>query len=248
MASDSPLQVQATAPEHHARAAEIADRCRVPLSQHPTSPLVLKVSAEDAWLVRTTPPVVEWHVDFLSTDYQSKLSQRGKQDPLSRAIGLHKKHDLRVLDMSGGVGKDAFWLACLGANVTVLEQHPVLAYLLQQAVEKLRYDPQWQSVGERMTVIHTRAQDYLNAVQDNAFDVAYYDPMFEPRKKTALVKKDMQILQALLGESDSADPSLIEQARKHIPKVVVKRAKADHPLRDDVHHQIETKVTRFDVY
>lgn len=200
--------------------------------------VVLMASQTGCFLRRITPPVIDWRIDFLSAEYQQAFAGRGKQDPLSRALGLHKDPSLHVLDMTAGLGKDALWIAHCGATVTMLERHPVLAYLLQEAVNHGPYR-------QTMQVNCTSAQDYLSKHAD--FDVAYYDPMFEVRQKSALVKKDMQILQALHGE-ETADPTLITRVKDLGKKIVVKRAKADLPLVPNPHHSIETKVTRFDVY
>lgn len=201
--------------------------------------VVMVASPGQCFLRRVTPPVIEWAIDFASTEYQQSFAARGRQkDPLARALGLHKKPDLNILDMTAGLGKDALWMAHCGAKVTLIERHRALAYLLEQAVIC--------AAQSRMQVHCCSAQDYLKKSLMN-FDVAYYDPMFEPRKKSALVKKDMQIMQALHGE-EKPDPALITLALEYAKKVVVKRAKADAPLLPNPHHAITTTVTRFDVY
>lgn len=204
-----------------------------------SAPVVLMVSKQACWLRRTTPPILNWKIDFASADYQQNFAQRTRfNDPLARAIGLHKKADLRVLDMTAGLGKDALWLSRCGARVMMMERHPVLAFLLQQAID---------AIHANMQVITMDAAEYLSSLQPDQFDVAYYDPMFAPRTKTALVKKDMQILHALHGDEEP-QPTLIPLAKSVIPKVVVKRGKNDPILCEGVHHQLVTKVTRFDIY
>ena len=210
--------------------------------------VILLSDEKGYFLRRITPPVIDWRIDFRSAAYQQNFAGRTRHnDPLSRAIGLHKKPDLRVLDMTAGLGKDALWLAHCGAQVTMIERHPDLVFLLAKAIEDLQQDPDFESLGSRMQVVHSEATDYLKALNSDQFDVAYYDPMFEPRSKSALVKKDMQILQALHGD-ESPDPSLIMLAKSFIPKVVVKRGKSDPVLCEGVHHQLASKVTRFDIY
>lgn len=218
------LSVELGLPLHHAEM-----KCAV----------VLMVSGQDYWLRRLTPSLIDWKIDFTSPEYQHNFAGRTRHnDPLSRAIGLHKKQGLRVLDMTAGLGKDALWLSQCGADVTMVERHPVLAFLLNHAAQKLKTP---------MRVICADAKEYLSELDSEQFDVAYYDPMFEPRTKTALVKKDMQLLQSLHG-NEPADPSLIPLAQSKCAKVVVKRGKSDPVLSPGVHHQLMTKVTRFDVY
>jgi 16S rRNA (guanine1516-N2)-methyltransferase len=222
------------------RTEALAEELGLPLYA-PELPMevVMVVGASQCWLRRLTPPVLNWTIDFTSPAYQSSFAQRTvHNDPLARAIGLHKKSDLRVLDMTAGLGKDALWLARCGAQVTLVERNPALAYLLSEAVK---------AIDLPMKVICMDAKTYLSSLPSSQFDIAYYDPMFTPRTKTALVKKDMQILQALHGE-EPPDPELISLAKSLIPKVVVKRAYADPVLLVGVHHQLKTKVTRFDIY
>lgn len=225
-------------------ATELSQKLHLKQSQDDS--VVMVASVGNCFLRRLTPPVLDWHIDFASNDYQQAFVARGrKKDPLARALGLHKKPDLYILDMTAGLGKDALWMAHCGATVAMVERHPALAYLLQQAIDRLKSDPPYQAIAERMTVANKSAQDYL--VKAHHFDVAYYDPMFEPRKKSALVKKDMQLLQALHGD-EVPEPALILLAKQYGLKVVVKRAKADPPLLPNPHHSISTTVTRFDVY
>lgn len=218
-------------------AHDLAQRLQLPINDDDA--VLMVASPTLSFLRRLTPPVIEWTIDFASPEYQQSFAARGRQkDPLARALGLHKKQDLDILDMTAGLGKDALWMAHCGASVTLIERHPALAYLLEQAIIRASQT--------NMQVHCCSAQEYLNQVEAR-YDVAYYDPMFEPRKKSALVKKDMQIMQALHGD-ERPDPGLITLALQHADKVVVKRAKADPPLLPNPHHAITTTVTRFDVY
>lgn len=211
------------------RARTIAAQLNVPYVAHPKdNAVVLMIGEQQLFLRRMTTPTLDWTIDFLSPAYREKRAKRTrKNDALSRALGLHKNPQLRVLDMSAGLGKDAYWIAYCGASVTLLERNPVLAFLLQEAILALRADPVEGAIGERMRVILTEADQYLPTVTSNQFDVAYYDPMFLPRRKSALVKKDMQIMHDLLGDDPTTDlgPGMLA----HIPRFIVKRAKLDPP-------------------
>lgn len=191
----------------------------------------------------------EWTIDFISPAYQQRLHQRGrKTDPLAKAIGLSKQKELRVLDMTAGLGKDAYWLAHCGANVTLVERHPELAKSLADAVAQLGEHPEFADIAKRMCVVHQDALDFLQTVAPGDFDVAYYDPMFPERKKSALVKKDMQILQAL-HKDDVVSENVIKPTLAKISKLVVKRPSyADCIEHAKPHHQIVGDKVRFDVY
>ena len=80
-------------------------------------------------------------------------------------------------------------------------------------------------------------------------DVIYIDPMYPERKKSALVKKDMQILHKLIGNSQD-DVELLGTALGYATqRVVVKRPIQAEPvsgIKPDVN--ISSKKTRYDIY
>ena len=51
----------------------------------------------------------------------------GKGQDIAKAVGLNKGVKPSVLDATGGLGRDAFVLASLGCNVTMIERSPVVA-------------------------------------------------------------------------------------------------------------------------
>ena len=83
-------------------------------------------------------------------------------------------------------------------------------------------------------------------------DVIYLDPMFPLRGKSASVKKEMALFQALLepGESVSdADELLLWALQQDVARVVVKRpAKAPELADRTPSHVIAGKAVRYDVY
>ena len=80
-------------------------------------------------------------------------------------------------------------------------------------------------------------------------DVIYIDPMYPERKKSALVKKDMQILQRLLGKDESADALLKTALQCAGKRVVVKRPVHADTVGDiKPSTSISSKKTRYDVY
>ena len=88
----------------------------------------------------------------------------------------------------------------------------------------------------------------LNALQAKP-DVVYLDPMYPPRrKKSALAKKEMQVLRTLVGDDPDAK-QLFEVARKiATERVVVKRPVYAEPIVAKPSMSYESKLVRFDVY
>jgi 16S rRNA (guanine1516-N2)-methyltransferase len=73
--------------------------------------------------------------------------------------------------------------------------------------------------------------------------------MFPPKKReSALPRKEIQLIRALVGD-DSGARVLLEAALRHARKrVVVKRPHHAPHLAGRPHHVIESKLLRYDVY
>ena len=83
----------------------------------------------------------------------------------------------------------------------------------------------------------------------NSWDVLYLDPMFDKPKKTAKSPKPMQLLQALLTETDDLR-ALLEAALKHPGKrIVVKLPLKGEPLTNiKATRKYTGQSIRYDVY
>src|SRR5690606_5526316 len=110
-------------------------------------------------------------------------------------------HDhYKILDATAGWGRDSFILASLGFEVTMIERSPIVAVLLKDALKRAANN----EACKRMHLIQDDAVHYLQPLAEkNRPDVIYLDPMFPARKKSALVKKEMALLQTLLDEPNT---------------------------------------------
>ncbi len=175
----------------------------------------------------------------------------GRGQPLARAIGLKGGATPSVLDATAGLGRDAFVLACLGCKVHLLERSPIACALLQDGLKRAGNDPEIGAmVRERMTLSIGDALAFMLQISELARpEVIYLDPMYPPRSKSAMVKKEMRVFHALIGKDEDA-PALLETALKCARKrVVVKRPRlADAIAGPKPSMTIEGKNTRFDVY
>lgn len=173
----------------------------------------------------------------------------GRGQSIAKAVGLKSGANPTVVDATAGLGRDAFVLASLGCQVTMLERHPVVAALLADGLQRAQQDAE---IGEWMRDrMSLRAGSALENLQLLGFtpDVVYLDPMFPHRQKSALVKKEMRVFQSLVGPDLDADallPAALAVAGK---RVVVKRPDYAGYLNDKTPSMsIETKSNRFDVY
>jgi len=118
--------------------------------------------------------------------------------------------DSQVIDATAGFGHDSLILASTGAQVTMLEQQPLMALLLFSEQQRMSAQPNWQKLMARLTIINTDALSYFAQLQKNktdqavAVDVVYLDPMFPEDSyqdsktgKGAKVGKQMQALHHL---------------------------------------------------
>ena len=172
----------------------------------------------------------------------------GRRQPLARAAGLHHGTGVRIVDATGGLGRDAFVLSALGARVTVCERNRVLCFLLDDAWRRAADDP---SVGpwiERLELFRGDARDRL-ASMDEPCDVVYLDPMYPTRNKQALARKEMRVLRALVGD-DTDSAALFAAAVTHASRrVVVKRPSKAPPLAGHPpSFSYRGKQARYDVY
>lgn len=174
----------------------------------------------------------------------------GRGQPLARAVGLKHGAAPWVLDATAGLGQDGFVLACLGCRVTLVERSPVVAALLRDGLGRAAADPGIGAlVRERLRLEVADGTAYLGNLHANPPDVVYLDPMYPHRNKTALVKKEMRLLRAMVGDDGDASwllSAALERARR---RVVVKRPRPAPPLEGAPPTMaIEGENTRYDVY
>ncbi len=181
-----------------------------------------------------------------------------KSEMIARACQLSEQPSL--IDATAGLGHDSLLMARLGAQVTLVERHPILFVLLQEAKRQAAVDAFLQPIVERIELVFADSAGYLveQAIQKHYVDVVYLDPMFPQRdqnqkaaKKQAQVKKQMQLLHLLLpeeGEMDLGD-HLLDLARQVAKRVVVKRPRLAVFLADTPpDHQWQGDACRFDAY
>lgn len=174
----------------------------------------------------------------------------GRGQPLAKAIGLKKGATPTIIDATAGFGRDAFVLAHLGCQITLIERNPLITTLLDDALHRASENQEIKEIIDRMSIINKDAVDYLNSLSEQQRpDVIYMDPMYPSREKSALVKKDMRLLHQLAGP-DTDSEQLLTTARNTAQKrVVIKRPK---PAPFVGNHKpatsIESKNTRYDIY
>ena len=184
----------------------------------------------------------------------------GRSQMLVRAIGLHRKQDLAVVDATAGMGGDSFVLATSGASVTMLERSAVLALMLEDALYLARVSgrsEELKPVLDRMALVVGEACEQIPLLPEKSAQVIYLDPMFPERRKTAEVKKEMRVLHRLLNQAaqsveqrEAEERELLQSALDHAYyRVVVKRPRLAPPLPGpEPGFSLDGKSTRYDIY
>jgi len=248
------LAVSCAAPELLAQAEELAARLGLPLAvAEERQQLLLRVSYAGLELLKPDDPQLRGplRVDFTAGAMDFRRRQPGKE-LLLKAVGCKIGRPLAALDATGGLGRDSFLLAAAGCMVHVFEKEPVLAALLADGLARARLHPETAAIAARMRLTAADALPFLRAMrqQGQCMDTVYLDPMFPERRKTALVKKEAQLLQLLAKPASlEAEKELLAAARAVSHRVAVKRpAKAPFLGEAAPSHSLFGATVRFDVH
>ena len=173
---------------------------------------------------------------------------KGRGQNLAKAVGFKFNKNRTIIDATAGLGYDAFILASLGANVTLIERSEKIYDLLKAAISEAQlYGGEISKIVNRMNLLFGDSKDILPNI---APEVILIDTMYKDRKKSALVKNDMRLVREVVG-SDSDHVDLINVALKNASKrVVIKQPRYAETL-DNIKgcsHQILGKTIRYDVY
>ena len=190
--------------------AKLNQKYRQRLSQIATQPILLLDEKDKlSWLSDGLSVAPEW--DKLQ---RRVVSAGRKSELLLQAAKLTAGS--KVIDATAGFGHDSLILASTGAQVTMLEQQPLMALLLLAEQQRMSALPNWQKLMSRLRIIHTDALSYFESINFASFDnesttgneqdvdVIYLDPMFPEDSyqdgktgKGAKVGKHMQALHQL---------------------------------------------------
>ena len=189
------------------------------------------------------------YVDFISGKmFHRRKFGGGRNQAIARAVGLKSHKSLKIIDATAGLGCDSFVLASLGCYVHMLERNPVIGALLCDGLSRAKSCVgigKW--VEDRMSFCF---DDFCKDSMDHPFkpDVVYLDPMFPEKNKSARVKKELQIIQSVVGQC--SDDNLLSTALSVARKRVVVKRSANAPYLDQKKPDeiLKTPKNRFDLY
>ncbi|MFN7023304.1 MAG: class I SAM-dependent methyltransferase [Pseudorhizobium sp.] len=192
------------------------------------------------------PPLI---VDFVGGSVGHRFrSGEGRRQDLPKAAGFSSGVTPEIVDATAGLGRDAFFLASLGARVTLIERSQTMHSLLADGLERARAQGgRYAETVARMTLIWGDSRTLLSQLRPQ---VILIDPMHPPREKSALVKKEMRLIRDIVG----TDPDSVELMQAALEaaqnRVVLKWPLRAEPMPDvrAPSHQILGKSTRYDVF
>lgn len=188
-------------------------------------------------------------VDFVHGAAQYRRT-KGGGELIAKAVN-HSQKPI-VWDATGGLGRDAFVLACLGLHIHIFEQHPAVFLLLADGIHRAKQDPNTAPIAQHITLHQGNAIELMpQLASHHQPDVIYLDPMYPERQKSAAVKKEMAYFHNLIGNANNhSDLALLQTAQSLAKKrVVVKRPRLGVFLADEQPaYQYTGKSTRFDIY
>ncbi|ABI57582.1 class I SAM-dependent methyltransferase [Alkalilimnicola ehrlichii MLHE-1] len=251
-----PLRGVLSDPDEPAAAAALAHRLDLPLlTEPPETPALFLHHSRNGLALRSSgsnaPGPIRVSLD--EGRQGQRLRQASlKRETLARACGLRGGRSLRIVDATAGLGRDAMVLAALGARVTLIERHPVIAALLADGLRRAR-----RSHPELAARLHLVEADSLQWLAEltpaERPEVICLDPMYPAGSTRGAVRKDLQALRELPdwpGLAPVDEVALLALARASATaRVVVKRPGRAAPLAGKAPDwQLPGRSTRFDVY
>lgn len=228
------------------RAQALAERLQ--LSRSPPGPegdFVLEDSGQGLQLRASAAGLGRpLRIDFDTPRVRRRI-QEGRRQPLARAVGLGRAPGCDILDLTGGLGADAYVLAALGCQVLLLERSGPVWALLVDGLARSRD----RETAARIRVEHADAIQWLTRMASGPITrVSYLDPMY-PEARRSLPRREMRYLRAVVGEDSDSDALLAAALKQTARRVVLKRPRQapvsaiEHPS-----FSVPGSSTRFDVY
>lgn len=174
--------------------------------------------------------------DPLTLRYRDIEARAGQTLLLARACAAARRP--MVADLMAGWGTDGLALALRGCTVTLVERSPLVWAMLDEFVARHQLP---------VTVVCALAQQWC---RDNrkAVDVAYLDPMFPARRKTALPSRRMQLLREVAWPDDMPLGQQIALARATARDRVVVKRRARDPATLSPAWTLRGRSIRYDIY
>lgn len=150
---------------------------------------------------------------------------RLRRELLVRAARVKGAAAPTALDATAGLGEDALLLAAAGFHVRLYERDATIAALLADGLKRARAVPELSEVVARMELVEADSVEAMRAMAAarESCEVVFLDPMFPAKRKSAAVKKKLQLIQGLERPCEDEESLLAAARAVASRKVVAKR-------------------------
>lgn len=194
-------------------------------------------------LYRQAAPREVFQIDLLSTYNQQLIKTFGKHQTLPKALGVPKGMT-EVWDLTAGLGEDTWALASLGLKVYAFERHPLVAWMLSEALETAKQS-EFSNVAERIELSARAFHPDVDRPMAGAS--ALFDPMFVDKERKTKPRKEMIFLSEVVGPDEDQLASAIS-AQSCFARLAIKRSAKQPNLLPHPNLTFPGKGFRYDVY
>jgi 16S rRNA (guanine1516-N2)-methyltransferase len=247
------LYIAASSDRHLARAKSLAGQLDLPVvldGKYRGPGLKVADDGLTLCLLDDRGQALRVRVDFTSGKWQRRIATIGKE-PLIRAMGKKRRSSPgKIIDATGGLGRDSFLLAAAGHEILIYEKEPLLAMLVEDGLQRAAGHPAARAIAARIRLVCGDACRELDRIQSPP-DVIYLDPMFPKEKKSARVKKNLQIIRAIAGPCHGDDiQSLFGAALNCRPEQLIVKRPHNSPFLTGKKpaYSIDGPTIRYDIY
>ena len=181
---------------------------------------------------------VKIYIDFNDPKFIEKNNQRlhDKKDVFWKVFS---QSNSAILDCTAGFGRDSFLLDSMGHDVTMIENSPIVAMLLKNALRR--------SNNINIKLFFGNAYDYMKHSNEK-YDYIYIDFMFEKLKNKSLSSKNDETLK-MISFNDNDKNKIIQLAQSvSNKKVIVKEPRNTVSGILKPNYIIKTKLLKYNIY
>ncbi|PSL51272.1 putative SAM-dependent methyltransferase [Salsuginibacillus halophilus] len=150
-----------------------------------------------------------------------------KHDPLT--LAAQAEEGMSVLDATLGLGADSILFSMLtgrSGQVTSLEINAGVAEVVARGLQKeVTKDQEFNEAMRRICVKAKSYETYIMSLPENAFDIIYFDPMFEQSYETSASIQPLKVY----AEFSPLNETVLRHACRAAQHRVVLKDRADSP-------------------
>lgn len=212
--------------------------------------LAIAYKSKKGELTTTKNPV---YVDFLHGETAKRAENiNNVRSELVVRASLSKKLPATqqyILDATAGFGQDSFLLVNAGASVLMFERNPVIGLLLADGLRRLQEGYSHPVPLNLRFPVSITSSVGKSICKNLKFTSVYLDPMYPHKASSAKVNKNMQAIQAIVGQDHDTDELFHSALSLNTARVVVKRPKGAPFLGNkETADAVKSPSHRFDLY